>query len=285
MNDFTVIKELASEQFLALCSDEAWQRDLAHLQNEVNDLLLESDIVLEQHEFSNVVKELTLNIIEELLTKKLLHTWFPNLSSVFPSDGFFSHDPVLLPTNEIMRRIKAYWDCQENNRLKLLECACFSAVKNNDLFRESPYIKHFSIYKKTLEEFINDVIDADCFVNRFISQYQKDFTDSFEGLDPKLTHKNIYPLKDILNVLDKTLFDRHISFKQYFHCWHIIQGYPPEMVNVKMILEMILTDCYCFKIKDHSHPNYLDENQLRIAVNEKLDQILKMLNFKEVIYE
>jgi hypothetical protein len=277
MNDFTIIKKLASEQFLALCSDEAWPQDLAHLQGEVTDLLLESDIVLEQHEFSKVSKELTLNIIEELLTKKLLHTWFPNLSSVFPADGFFSHDPVLLPTNEIIGRIKAYWGCQENDRLKLLECACFSTVKNNDLFRKSPYIKHFLIYKQIAEDFINDVIDADFFVDRFISQYQKDFTDSFGGLDPKFTHENRYPLKDILSVLDKTLFDGKISFRQYFHCWHILQGYPPEMVNVKMILEMILTDCYRYKIQDKTNSNYLSIEELKKVIKSKFDEILNIV--------
>jgi hypothetical protein len=241
MNDFTVIKELASEQFLALCADEAYPQDLAHLQGEVVDLLIESGIVLEQDELSSTAKELTLSIIEELLTKNLLHIWFPNVSFVLPNYGFSSHDPVLLPTNEIIRRIKADWDCRKNDRLELFECACFLVVKNNDFFRESPHIKHFLIYKKITEEFINDVIDADAFVDRFISQYRKDFIDHFDGLDPKSPHKNTYPLGNILNVLDKTLFDGHISFRQYFHCWYILNGYPPEMVNVKMIMEMNVT--------------------------------------------
>ncbi|MDR2706709.1 MAG: hypothetical protein LBC02_13090, partial [Planctomycetaceae bacterium] len=120
-------------------------------------------------------------------------------------------------------------------------------------------------------EFINNIINADDFVDQFTSQYKKDFTDSFDGLDPKFPHKNIYPLKDILNVLDKTLFDGHISFKQYFHCWHILHGYLPEMVNVKMILEMILTDCYCYKIQDKTNSNYLNADELKKTIKSKFD--------------
>ncbi|MDR1290232.1 MAG: hypothetical protein LBK06_03430 [Planctomycetaceae bacterium] len=274
MNDFTVIKELAAEDFLALCADDdMFPRDIAYLETSVSDLLHESDIVLEQDEFSKVVKELTLSIIEELLTKNLLNTWFSYTaptsrpSGYIGCDGYFSHDPVLLPINEIIRRIEAGWRDQPSYPLRFFEGACFLTVKNDGHFKEAPPITHILTYKKIAEEFINDVISADIFIDRFMSQYKKDFMERFgNSLNPT------FPRQDISDALEKALFDGHISFKQYFHCWHILEGYPPEMVNVKMILEMIMTDCYCYRIQDKNNPNYLNADELKKIIKSRFDE-------------
>jgi hypothetical protein len=269
MIDYIKIKKEVINEFLLFCSDEAWPHELCLLQGLIEDRLLEQCASLSSKYLDhNISKKLTLEIINELLSCHRLHTWFPYVTS-----EHFRFWPISLPLNEVMRRIKAEWE-NRKTKLSFFECACFLEKKQESVSNLAPTIQNLDQYIELAEQFIAEKINANDYIDLFLLQYEDDYT-----ADYKIKRSVLIP--ELMN----ELFEGIITYEQYFQCWHILHGYTPQQQKIKMIIETMLTDCYCFNIQDHSHPNYLDEHQLRIIVNEKICQIQKILDFQKVIYE
>lgn len=249
------------DDFMLLCIDDARPTDFLFLRSLISDAIDERNILNRNTVDLSVIQTSTMKVVSRLLNTHLIETFLSgnytyeqNGKSVFCYEEF----PVILPADEVLRRIYSAWDCIGNDNLSFNDCAKF-LYNDDSKVHISPFITNHPLYSSMLKEYCNNIITSDKFVETFLNQYCIDLTTG--------------PfLNDTQNTFDTLLYELHnkrISYLQFCICTYVRNGILPEFIPARLLLELIHTDCLCYKMKDTASCYHLNSQQLKDIIERR----------------
>lgn len=128
--NYDEIKRRATEEFLSDCGDDSSPEELWKLLWIIRYIINGDDYPTADADVADpaIVRQMTLEIVEELMRSRELEAWFTN----YPVTDTYKLERASQSINNVMRRIEAEWNAL-GHEPSMCEIAAFSVPSNKQI--------------------------------------------------------------------------------------------------------------------------------------------------------